>query len=152
MNKYISNFKDRLINWGIKGTDRVVISSKELIRLQLIELNVKKPITVEHLTMKQLGSYVPNFEMLSSKTDSFKNDMGIFCSNLLKSSMWTYLINHLKQDQVNLSLFSDDKSAPNRNDNFTRGSINGIYVVEDQISTLGIFYDDQLKKKISTQK
>jgi hypothetical protein len=90
-------------------------------------------LSIEKLTMKQLGSYIPDFIDLSRKGDEFKTRIGLMCSNLIATEEWNYLITHLKQDQVNLSLFSDEP----KDDKFVRGSINGIYVVDDQVRKLG---------------
>lgn len=144
MNKYIKKIAKKI---ALEDTNMVLVDANELVELRLIKSNASRvqPISQAQLTMMQLGSYLPNFEMLNNKPDAFKNDIGLFCSNLRKSEAWQYLITHLKQDQVNLSLFSDDASAPNRNEQFIRGSINGIYVVEDQVDRLGMSYDENNK-------
>jgi len=141
MNKYIKKLAKKIT---LEDTNMVLVDANELVELRLAKSRASQvqPLTQAELTMKQLGSYLPNFEMLNTQPDSFKNEIGLFCSNLRKTEAWKYLITHLKQDQVNLSLFSDDASAPNRNEQFTRGSINGIYVVEDQVERLGMSYDE----------
>lgn len=144
MNKYIKKLAKKI---ALEDTNMVLVDANELVELRLAKskLNDVKPLSQAQLTMLQLGSYLPNFEMLNTQSEQFRNEIGLFCSNLRKTEAWKYLINHLKQDQVNLSLFSDDVSAPNRNEQFTRGSINGIYVVEDQVERLGMSYDENNK-------
>ncbi len=141
MNKYLKKLAKKIT---LEGTNMVLVDANELVELRLLKskVNEVKPLTQAELTMKQLGSYLPNFTELNKQPEQFRIEIGLFCSNLRKSEEWKYLITHLKQDQVNLSLFSDDVSAPNRNEQFTRGSINGIYVVEDQVERLGISYDE----------
>lgn len=148
MNEYIQK---KALEIALKGTNKVLVDANELVELRLLKSkqSATVPLTQAELTMKQLGSYIPSFEVLSGKPDSFKREVGLFCSNLVKSETWKYLIDHLKQDQVNLSLFSDDNTAPNRNEQFTRGSINGIYIVEDQVLKLGMAFDEVSKKGIS---
>lgn len=144
MNKYIKGIAKK---YALKDTNMVLVDANELVELRLAKSNASRvqPLSQAQLTMVQLGSYLPNFQMLNTQPEQFRKDIGLFCSNLRKSEAWKYLITHLKQDQVNLSLFSDDASAPNRNEQFTRGSINGIYVVEDQVETLGLSYDENNK-------
>jgi len=121
----------------------VVIDAKDYADMRLRSLEAAQAMSPEALTMKQLGSYIPNFKPLSGKPDSFKNAIGAFCMNTMKSNEWQYLITHMKQDQVNTALFTEGKTVV---DPFIRGSINGIYIVADQISTLGMGYEERMNK------
>jgi hypothetical protein len=140
MNKYIKNLAKKI---ALKDTNMVLVDAQELVDLRLTKSDTQtvKPLTPEQLTMKQLGSYLPNFEVLANQPESFRREIGLFCSNLRKSEAWKYLITHLKQDQVNLSLFSPERKS----EDFVRGSINGIFVVDEQVESLGISYDENNK-------
>lgn len=134
-----------------KETDKLIKLTLEVLELKkkLADYNARDlakskemPLTPEKLTMMQLGSYVPSFEPLWAKSDEFKRGVGSTCSQLVQSEGWKYLIEHLKQDQVNLYLFNEDE---NRDEKFVRGSINGIYIVDEQVRTLGMAYDESQK-------
>ena len=142
----LSTLKQSLISYLI-GKDKVVIEASEYLKLSMKkEQPMATPLTPAQLTQKQLGSYLPNFEHLSLKGDQFKYDLGALCKTLITSEHWNYLVTHLKQDQVNMQLFSDTKDEM-----FVRGSINGIYVVADMVSNLGTSHVENkpLKKKDS---
>lgn len=142
MNKYIKKLTQK---YAVKDTNMVLVDAQELLDLRLAKSRAtQQTLTPEQLTMKQLGTYLPNFETLAQKPEQFKRDIGLFCSNLRKNESWKYLIEHLKQDQVNLLLFSEQRKS----EDYARGSINGIYVVADQIDSLGMSYDE-LNKGIS---
>ncbi len=121
----------------------VLIDARELADLRLKATSSERLMSKEHLTMKQLGTYIPNFEDLSKKPDGFKNAVGLMCAQLIGSAEWEYLITHLKQDQVNNSLFNPEVKY---SDDFVRGTINGIYIVDDQVQTLGAGYNDRVQK------
>ena len=149
MNEKIYKLKLKIIrllkpdNWVMIGADEYAdLRAKAIPRKQAVQEEVHA-LTREALTMKQLGSYVPSFEVLAEKDDTFKNSLGMICSNLLRQPEWKYLMDHLKQDQVNISLFSEEKTFT---DPWVRGSINGIYVVEEQVRLLGNGFDDRKKK------
>ncbi len=135
MNKYIKNLAKKIT---LKDSNMVLVDAQELLDLRLAKSRTAPTLTPEQLTMKQLGTYLPNFETLAEKPEQFKREIGLFCSNLRKSEAWKYLIEHLKQDQVNLLLFSEQRKS----EDYSRGSINGIYVVADQIESLGMSYDE----------
>ena len=115
----------------IKKT-QIVVDATEYISLK----SKKTPSVMEkaELTQHQLGSYVPSFEVLTGKKDDFKLGLSTFCKNTMDSSYWPYLIDHLKQDQVNNLLFNPPETRPS--EDFVRGSINGIYIVDEQIRLL----------------
>lgn len=153
MNIFKKKIKDSLTTLALKGSNLVTIDAKELadLRLRALDKATEKPVeplSRAHLTMQQLGSYLPNFEVLGNKTDDFKNRLGRLCRELILSEEWQYLITHLKQDQVNISLFSDER----KDENWVRGSINGIYVVDDQINMLGKNYEQRLKEGLVEKK
>lgn len=143
LNKYI---KDRARKIALQDTNMVMVDANELLELRNARAAMQgKMLSPEHLTMKQLGSYIPSFEVLANKPEAFKLEIGLFCSNLLKSESWKYLMEHLKQDQVNLLLFSEQRKS----EDYVRGSINGIYVVADQVESLGMSYNELNKSKIN---
>lgn len=144
MNKYIKNLAKKIT---LKDSNMVLVDAQELLDLRLAKSRAAQQVlTPEQLTMKQLGTYLPNFEALAEKPEQFKREIGLFCSNLRKSEAWKYLIEHLKQDQVNLLLFSPERKS----EDYARGSINGVYVVADQIDSLGMSYDELNKGGSST--
>ena len=143
----VKSFKKKTLDASIKGTNLVTIDARELTDLRLAVSNARAtaqqtPLTKGQLTQQQLGSYLPNFVELAKKPDDFKNSLGLLCKNLIASEEWQYLIEHLKQDQVNLSLFGEERKP----DDWVRGSINGIYVVDDMVSTLGRNFDQRMKE------
>lgn len=145
MNKFIDNIKKKVREASMKGTNMVLIDAQELLDLKAraIAKAETKPLTSAQLTMLQLGSYIPNFEALAAKPDDFKNRLGRLCRELMLSEEWQYLITHLKQDQVNNAFFVEGVTVT---DPFVRGSINGVYVVDEQIGILGRNYDQRLKE------
>lgn len=98
---------------------------------RLLEKNkeLSNTFTKYQLTMAQLGTFLPNFESLSEKGDDFKNSLSLVCYNLTLAPQWSWLIDRLKQDQVNGYLFDPERKS----EDFMRGTINGIYVVEEII-------------------
>lgn len=149
MTEYINKLRNKLINL-LLTEDKVVLDSKEYVELNVRATKPKgavvEPLSREQLTMKQLGSYVPSFTPLAEKSDDFKQSLALLCNQLSKSTEFQYLIDHLKQDQVNLYLFDEEKKT----DDWVRGSINGIYVVDEQIRLLGSGYKPAEKKPEST--
>lgn len=134
----------------LKPSDKVLIDSREYADLKIATFKpaqkTEAPMSRQQLTMLQLGSYLPNFEMLASKPQDFKNSVGVMCDNLIRTAEWQYLVEHLKQDQVNKSLFTEGISYT---DDFIRGSINGIYVVDEQIRLLGMSHQENVRKGIA---
>jgi len=129
-------FIDSIKRFKFVGKNEIVVDVNEYLALKLKE--EVKPLTMAQLTQHQLGSYLPNFKHISLQTDQFKNDLGLFCKETSKSETWVWLITHLKQDQVNNLLF-----MPNRpSEEWIRGSINGISVVEDIITSLASGYKE----------
>lgn len=117
------------------------------------ELIVKKdskdiPLSKAKLTQAQLGSYIPDFKDISLQSDEFKNDMGALCKTLVDSKHWNYILNYLKQGQVNTYLFGEVKPS----EDWVRGSINGIYVVEDIVLSLGTSYKGSKEPKKNSSK
>jgi len=143
--------KNKLVNLGLKGTNNVLIDAKELADLKIRALDNlgRTPLSKAQLTQLQLGTYIPNFEDLSKKPDDFKNKIGRMCRDLVRSEEWEYLITHLKQEQVNKSLFTEGISYT---EDFIRGTINGIYVVDANINDLGSNYDQRLIEGTLTEK
>lgn len=135
------SIKKKILKDELNQTNMVMIDAKELAALRLRATDTRK-LTPEQLTQHQLGSYVPNFVDISKQSDAFKNSLGQLCSNLMNAPEWEYLMNHLKQDQVNRALFTEGITV---NDGYVRGSINGIYVVDDIVGSLGISYDERAK-------
>lgn len=152
---YINNFKNWLVA-RLRPANTFFVDAQEYadiklrvvglerenkqLRMDVYQLNSQAveatPMVKEHLTMKQLGSYIPSFEAMSTKTDAFKTVLAQLCYQLSISPEWKYLVEHLKQDQVNLYLFTEDRKS----EDFMRGSINGIYVVDEQVRLLGSGY------------
>lgn len=110
------------------GKDELVVDASEYVSLKAKQ----KPLSKEELTQLQLGSYVPSFVFLEDKTDDFKIAMSTFCKQTMDSTYWKYLIESLKQQQVNNLLFKPDRPS----EDFVRGSINGIYIVEELVALL----------------
>lgn len=147
----INLIRNKLNTKTPEATNMVLIDATELadLRLRALDNAIQVPLSKEHLTMKQLGSYLPNFEFIGSKSDAFKNSIGLMCRNLIQSEEWKYLIEHLKQDQVNLAFFTEGVKST---DDWVRGSINGVYIVDDQINTLGASYLDREKQGLVGEK
>ena len=142
MNKFIAGLKGKLLQYALRGTNLMTVDANHLVDLRMNQARDTVPtLSKEHLTMKQLGSYIPNFESLDKKPDSFKNAVGLMCRNLALTEEWKFLINQLKQDQVNLYLFDENR----KDENYVRGSINGIYVVDDIVNSLGNNYEQRLQ-------
>lgn len=110
--------------------DQLVVDASEYLALKLKK--EQTPLSKAQLTQHQLGSYIPSFKVLADQTDDFKTAMSTFCRQTIDSTYWKYLIEHMKQDQVNNLLFVDPKPS----DDWVRGSINGIYIVDEQIKLL----------------
>lgn len=165
MNK-LRRIKSKVIDWAVKqilkNSEYVVLPVTKYADLGLQIANLKSAnndfarnairkdsgedtgkCTPEQLLMKQLGSYIPSFEPLEGKSDEFKNSLGRLCREMLLSPEFQYLIDHLKQDQVNIDLFGEGEKKDKM---FVRGSINGIYIVDEQIRLLAIGYIDRLSK------
>lgn len=114
-----------------------------ILKGRLAQKDEVKPLTPAELTMRQLGSYLPNFKGLENKPQAFKLAVGKMCSDLSMLDGWQYLITNLKQDQVNTYLFTNEEK---KSEEFMRGSINGIYIVEEQIRLLGSGYTQYVEK------
>lgn len=114
-----------------------------ILKSRLAQKEEVKPLTPAELTMRQLGSYLPNFKGLENKPQAFKLAVGKMCSDLSMLDGWQYLITNLKQDQVNTYLFTNEEK---KSEEFMRGSINGIYIVEEQIRLLGSGYTQYVEK------
>lgn len=152
MNK-LKELKARISRWANKkllaDPSVVLVNATEYaqLRLELSTLRQKalgphiQPATKYELVQKELGSYIPNLEPLDTKSDEFKNALGRLCREVNLSPEFQYLLTHMKQDQVNLSLFQERKS-----EDWVLGSINGVYIVEEQIRLLGDNYQDRLSK------
>lgn len=110
--------------------DQLVVDASEYIALKIKK--EQSLLSKAQLTQHQLGSYIPSFKVLADQTDDFKTAMSTFCRQTIDSTYWKYLIEHMKQDQVNNLLFVDPKPS----DDWVRGSINGIYIVDEQIKLL----------------
>jgi len=108
--------------------------------MEIVELKKQlslKPLTKGELTMQQLGTYLPTFKELSMQTDDFKRNVARTCADLMQNEFWQYLVTHLKQDQVNTYFFNDGES---KSEEFVRGSINGIYIVDELVNRLGVSF------------
>lgn len=137
--------KTKIIEALLSKSDMIVPANSyaELVTRKFEPTKIGELLTKEQLTMKQLGSYIPNFIVLNSKSEQFKVELGQICKTLINSEHFKYLMEHLKQDQVNNLLFQEKKPT----DDWVRGSINGIYVVEDIIKQLGISAQENTPKK-----
>ena len=69
--------------------------------------------------------------------------MSTFCKQTFDSPYWQFLIESLKQEQVNNLLFVN----PRPSEEWVRGSINGIYIVEEEIRLLASADKDNKKTK-----
>jgi hypothetical protein len=115
--------------------ERVLADDETTITISLAEYNrlrKEQQLTQGQLTREQLGSYLPSFEFLSDKSDSFKSGTEVTAHQLSLNPHWKHLIEHLKQEQVNKLLFSE----PMMSLEFIRGSINGIYLVEELVNMM----------------
>lgn len=121
--------------------DQLVVDASEYVSLKIKK--EQSPLSKAELTQLQLGSYVPSFKVLADQTDDFKMAMSTFCRQTIDSTYWKYIVEHLKQDQVNNLLFVDPKPS----DDWIRGSINGIYIVDEQIRLLASAEKDNKKSK-----
>lgn len=152
----MNKIKAYILNWAKKRIEADNEDTMIKLSLELVEVRKKlreeqeknkiTPLSKGELTMKQLGSFVPSFEVIAQKTNDEKLAIGAMCSQIIASSFWKYLIDHLKQDQVNLFLFDDNRKS----EDFVRGTINGIYVVDEQINLLGTAYDDKQRKGMTS--
>lgn len=121
--------------------DQLVVDASEYVSLKLKK--EQSPLSKAELTQHQLGSFIPSFKFLVDQTDDYKVSMSTFCRQVFESPYWTYLIDSLKQAQVNNLLF--DPSRPS--EEWVRGSINGIYIVEEEIKILASADKDNKKTK-----
>lgn len=138
MFKTIKSYINRI---RVLKPNETVVDGSELIALRLKK--EATPLTKAELTLLQLGSYIPSFKGLVGKTDEFKMGMAAFCKQTADSDYWKFLMIHLKQDQVNNSLFNSEVPP---SDDFMRGSINGIWIVDEQIKLLGSSKENEKKK------
>lgn len=121
--------------------DQLVVDASEYVSLKLKK--EQSPLSKAELTQHQLGSFIPSFKFLADQTDDYKTSMSTFCRQVFESPYWAYLIDSLKQAQVNNLLF--DPSRPS--EEWVRGSINGIYIVEEEIRLLASADKDNKKTK-----
>lgn len=129
--------------------NEIVVDASEHAELVVNRKDKNIPISKAKLTQVQLGSYIPDFKDISLQSDEFKHDLGALCKTLVDSEHWKYLLNYLKQGQINGYLFNENKPS----EDWVRGSINGIYVVDDIVVSLGASYKDTkptMKKDSST--
>lgn len=125
------------------GNNEIVADKDEVLRLraEILALQSKlktvTPLSKGELTMKQLGSYIPSFKGLANESEDLKKEVGRACYEVTQSKGFAYLMDNLKQDQVNLYFFNDENS---KSEEFVRGSINGIYVVDEQIKQFASTY------------
>lgn len=85
--------------------------------------------TLALLTKLQMGSYLPNLVSISKQSDEFKSALYQACWAISQTPQWDWLMTQLKQDQVNMYLFEEE----HKSEDFMRGTINGIWVVEEQV-------------------
>lgn len=146
-------FRDYIISKLLRKGEKITTTQEELnLKTEIASLRAKlavKPLSRGELTMMQLGSYVPNFEGLATKSDEFKKAVGRVCFDLMRSESWKFLITQLKQDQVNLYFFNEDEK---KSEEFVRGSINGIYIVDEQINSLATSYAQYIDKNTTLEK
>ena len=110
--------------------DQLVVDASEYVSLKAKK--EQSLLSKAELTQHQLGSYLPSFKFLADQTDDYKMGMSTFCRQTFESPYWKFLMDSLKQGQVNNLLFD-----PNRpSEEWVRGSINGIYIVEEEIKLL----------------
>ena len=121
--------------------DQLVVDASEYVSLKIKK--EQSPLSKAELTQHQLGSYLPSFKFLADQTDDYKTGMSTFCKQTLDSPYWEFLINSLKQEQVNNLLFNPTRPS----EEWVRGSINGIYVVEKEIRLLASSDKDNKKQK-----
>lgn len=105
----------------------------EIAQLKAEILTLKNQNKKPRLLMMQLGTYIPDFKDLSMQNNDFKRALQNICNNLSESEHWKFLMTQLKQEQVNKFLFEEYKS-----EDFVRGTINGLYIVEDLVNSLGV--------------
>jgi hypothetical protein len=89
---------------------------------------------------------LPTFEFLADKPDSFKSGTELIAHQLRMSEHWRHLIMNLKQEQVNKLLFSEEGMSLE----FIRGSINGIYMVEEIVNNLAASRDARLRQPMDS--
>lgn len=128
------NLKSNLKRFSFIGKDEIVVNASEYLALKLKE--EVKPLTKAQLTQHQLGSYLPNFDDISTKTDEFKHELAKFCKIASESEHFNWLITSLKQGQVDNLLFLSDRPS----EEWVRGTINGIYNVDTVIKNLAAGY------------
>ena len=124
------------------GKDELVVDASEYVALK-IKASQKQALSQAELTQHQLGSYIPSFKFLADQTDDYKTSMSTFCKQTFDSPYWQFLIESLKQEQVNNLLFVN----PRPSEEWVRGSINGIYIVEEEIRLLASADKDNKKTK-----
>lgn len=145
-----NNIKTKIVQ-SLLSKSEMVVSVTDYVELKQKKYPTTKeviPLTPAKLTQQQLGSYLPNFNTLNSKTDEYKSQLGAVCKTLINSEHFNYLMDHLKQDQINLYLFGENKPK----EDWVRGSINGIYVVADMVHELGIAHQENEKKTLKEDK
>jgi len=136
-----------LLNILLKSTEEIKEKNSDLkLQAEIAQLRARlatQPLTRGELTMKQLGSYLPNFKGIASQTDDFRRNLGRLCYQISQSSEWQYLMTNLKQDQVNTYIFTDEER---KSEDFMRGSINGIYIVDEQVNGFAQGYAKLVEK------
>mgnify|MGYP003480245041 CR=1 FL=1 len=121
--------------------DQLVVDASEYVSLKLKK--EQSTLSMAELTQHQLGSFIPSFKFLADQTDDYKVSMSTFCKQIFDSPYWQFLIESLKQEQVNNLLFVN----PRPSEEWVRGSINGIYIVEEEIRLLASADKDNKKTK-----
>lgn len=108
------------------------------LKLELLEA-LQKAKTAQHreftkgdVLRDQLGSFIPDFKFLEDKGDADKERYQILCFTLFENPEFLYLLDHLKQSQVHKYIFEGGVS-----DDFMRGTVNGVYLVQELINLLG---------------
>lgn len=125
------------------------IEDAATITISLVEyerMRKEQKLTQGQLTREELGSYLPSFQFLADKPDSFKEGSELMAHQLSKSEHWRHLLNHLKQEQVNKLLFSEEGQSLE----FIRGSINGIYMFEELVNMLAASREGRMNPKGDT--
>lgn len=145
----INKLRTFLARFFVPSTHKIITYDEFVsLTMQLNEARAssKARLSKQELTMLELGSYLPSFVPLMGKSDDFKSALGLVCDTINQSQELQYLFDHIKQDQVNKSLFTEGVSYT---DDFVRGSINGIYVCEEQIKLLGLNWRENVKKGLA---
>lgn len=134
---------------GKAEVEQSVFDDSATITISIAEYNRLRngqKLTQGQLTREELGSYLPSFEYLADKPNSFKEGSELMAHQLYRSEHWKHIVNHLKQEQVNKLLFSE----PGQSLEFIRGSINGIYMFEEIINMLAASRESRMNPNRDT--